>query len=204
MVILWSHVTHKQGSERGTEKLATDWDTWTVQEVKEHLNMNISFENFSANWRIRYWTHHKPFTYLSTILSMETIWTWTVVLLVSFVLQIGPTGTIVEAGPIQATCHFHRAVLPTILGFTVTVIARSPVRACAVNTWGVAFTFVNLCFTLGALIAIFALTFIASYDILAGPMDARFWVTLVHIDLTVLTSDSWYTNAFIPETQTAT
>jgi hypothetical protein len=71
------------------------------------------------------------------------------------------------------------------------------------NTWGVAFTFVDLYFTLGALESVFALAFIASYHVLAGPMDARFWVTLIHIDLTILTSDSWYTNTFIPETQTA-
>jgi hypothetical protein len=68
---------------------------------------------------------------------------------------------------------------------------------------GVAFAFINLCFTLGALEAIFTLAFIASYDVLAGPMDAGFWVTLIHIGLTVLSRDSWHTYTFIPETQTA-
>jgi hypothetical protein len=72
------------------------------------------------------------------------------------------------------------------------------------NTGGVAFTFVNVYIALGALVSIFTLTFIASYHVLARPMHARFWVTLIHIDLAVLTSDSWYTNTFIPEIQTAT
>jgi hypothetical protein len=71
------------------------------------------------------------------------------------------------------------------------------------HTRCIALTLINLCFTLVTLEAILTLTFIGSYYILAGPMDARIWITLIHIDLTVLSSDSWYTNTLVPETDAA-
>jgi hypothetical protein len=71
------------------------------------------------------------------------------------------------------------------------------------HTRCIALTLINLRFTLVTFKAILTLTLIASYHILAGSMDARIWVTLIHIDLTVLSSDSWYTNTLVPETDAA-
>jgi hypothetical protein len=65
------------------------------------------------------------------------------------------------------------------------------------HTRCVVFTFINLDFTLHPFKSILTFALIASYCILAGPMDARIWVTFIHIDLTVLTSDSRYTNTFV-------
>jgi hypothetical protein len=72
-----------------------------------------------------------------------------------------------------------------------------------VHTRRIALTFIDLCFTLVTFVAILTLTFIASYHILAGPMVARIWITLIHIDLTVLSINSWYTNTLVPETDAA-
>lgn len=67
----------------------------------------------------------------------------------------------------------------------------------------IAHTLINLCFTLVTFKAILTLTLIASYHILAGAMDTGIWLTLIHIDLTVLASDSWYTHTLVPETDAA-
>lgn len=69
------------------------------------------------------------------------------------------------------------------------------------NTWCVLFTLINLSFTLHPFESILTFTFIASYHVFAGSMDARIRVTFIHIDLTVLTSDSWYANTPVPETE---
>jgi hypothetical protein len=71
------------------------------------------------------------------------------------------------------------------------------------HTWCIAFTLINIFFTLEPLEAILTFTFIASYGILAGSMGARIWITLVHINLTVLTNDSWYTDTLVPKTDGA-
>jgi hypothetical protein len=68
------------------------------------------------------------------------------------------------------------------------------------HAWCVAFTLINLSFTLPPFKTILTFTFIVPYHILAGPMDTWIWVTFIHIDLTVLTNDSWYTNTLVPET----
>jgi hypothetical protein len=66
------------------------------------------------------------------------------------------------------------------------------------NARCIALTLINLCLTPVTFKAILTLTLIASYRILAGAMDARIWLTLIYIDLTVLSSNSWYTHTLVP------
>jgi hypothetical protein len=67
----------------------------------------------------------------------------------------------------------------------------------------IALTLINLCLTPVTFKTILTLTLIASYPILAGSMDARIWLTLIYIDLTVLSCNSRYTHTLVPERDAA-
>jgi len=67
----------------------------------------------------------------------------------------------------------------------------------------IALTLINLCLTPVTFKAILTLTLIASYHVLAGAMHAGIWLTLIDIDLTVLSGDSWYTHTLVPERDAA-
>jgi len=71
------------------------------------------------------------------------------------------------------------------------------------HAWRIALTLINLCFTPVTFKAVLTLTLIASYCILAGAMNTGIWLTLIYIDLTVLSSDSWYTHTLVPERDAA-
>jgi hypothetical protein len=71
------------------------------------------------------------------------------------------------------------------------------------HTRRIALTLIDLCLTPATFKAILTLTLIASYHILAGAMDARIWLTLIDIDLTVLARDSRYTHTLVPERDAA-